>query len=103
MITFSDSKDPIWNSRDPNRVSKTPYQIPGLNYYSGNSVLFNFRGDNARVFQRVSMNLNMTVGQAACQLLGRYTQSTLAASCVYERLYCVLCNVFTPTRKTQDF
>jgi len=28
------------------------------------------------------MNLNMTVGQAACQLLCRYTQSTLAASCV---------------------
>jgi len=25
------------------------------------------------------MNLNMTVGQAACQLLCRYTQSTLAA------------------------
>ena len=38
--------------------------------------------DNARVFQRVSMNLNMTVGQAVCQLLCRYTQSTLAASCV---------------------
>jgi len=28
------------------------------------------------------MNLNMTVGQAACRLLCRYTQSTLAASCV---------------------
>jgi len=28
------------------------------------------------------MNLNMTVGQAACQLLCRYAQSTLAASCV---------------------
>ena len=55
-----------------------------LNYYSRNLVLFNFRRDNARVFQRVSMNLNMTVGQAACQLLCRYrpTQSTLAASCV---------------------
>jgi len=25
------------------------------------------------------MNLNMTVGQAACQLLCQYTQSTLAA------------------------
>jgi len=24
MIIFSDSKDPIWNSRDPNRVPKTP-------------------------------------------------------------------------------
>jgi len=53
-----------------------------LNYYSQNLVLFNFRGDNARVFQRISMNLNMTVGQAACQLLRRYTQSTLSASCV---------------------
>jgi len=28
------------------------------------------------------MNLNMTVGQAACQLLCRYTQSMLAAFCV---------------------
>jgi len=28
------------------------------------------------------MNLNMTVGQAACRLLCRYTQSTLAASCL---------------------
>ena len=31
---------------------------------------------------KVSMNLNMMVGQAACQPLCRYTQSTLAASCV---------------------
>ena len=53
-----------------------------LNYYARNLLLFNFLGDNARVFQRVSMNLNMTVGQAVCQLLCRYTQSTLAASCV---------------------
>jgi len=45
-------------------------------------VLFNFRGDNTRAFQRVSMNLNMTVGQAACQLFCLYTESTLAASCV---------------------
>jgi len=28
------------------------------------------------------MNLNMTVVQAICQLLCRYTQSTLAVSCV---------------------
>jgi len=53
-----------------------------LNYYSRNLVSFNFRGENARVFQRVSMNLNMTVGQAACQLLCRHAQSPLAASCV---------------------
>jgi len=53
-------------------------------------VLFNFRGDNARVFQRVSMNLNVTVGQAACQLLCWYTQSTLAASCV-----CWIVPIFT--------
>jgi len=32
-----------------------------------------FRIDNARVFQRVSTNLNITVGQAACRLLCRYT------------------------------
>jgi len=24
MIIFSDTRDPIWNSRDPNRVPKTP-------------------------------------------------------------------------------
>jgi len=45
-------------------------------------VLFNLGGDNARVFQRVSMNLSMTVSQAVCQLFCRYTQSTLAASYV---------------------
>jgi len=38
--------------------------------------------DNARVFQRVSRNLIMTVGQAVCQLLCLYTHSTLAATCV---------------------
>ena len=55
-----------------------------LNYYSQNLVSFNFRSDNTRVFQWVSIrvNLNMTVDQAACQLLCRYTHSTLAASCV---------------------
>ena len=53
-----------------------------LNYYLRYLVLFYFRRDNARAFQRVSMNLNMTVGQAACQLLCRYTQSMLAAFCV---------------------
>jgi len=30
--------------------------------------LIRFRVDSARVFQRVSMNLNMTVAQAACRL-----------------------------------
>jgi len=52
--------------------------------YPRNLVLFNFRGDHARVFQRVpmKMNVNMTVGQAACQLLCRYAHSALAASCV---------------------
>ena len=53
-----------------------------LNYYSRNLVSFNVRGDKARVFQRVSINLNTTVGQAASQLLCRYTQSILTASCV---------------------
>jgi len=45
---------------------------------------FRLRVDNARIFQRVSMNLNVTVGQAACRLLCRYrpTQCTLAASCI---------------------
>jgi len=51
-----------------------------LSYSSRNLVLFNFRVDNARFFGRVAMNVSMTtVGQAACQLLCRYTQSTLAA------------------------
>jgi len=45
--------------------------------------LIRFRVDNARVLQRVSMNLNMTVGQAACQLLHRQTRSTLAAYYVW--------------------
>jgi len=40
---------------------------PGLKYYSRNLVLFNFHCDNTSVFQQVPMNLNMTVGQAACQ------------------------------------
>jgi len=42
--------------------------------------LIRFRVDNPRVFQRVSMNLNMTICQAACRLSCRYTQWTLAAS-----------------------
>jgi len=52
---------------------------------------FRFRGDNARVFQQISMNLDMTVGQAACQLLCRYTQYTLAASCVCWIVLIVTC------------
>ena len=44
--------------------------------------LIRFRVDNAIVSQQVHMNLNMTVGQVACRILCRYTQSTLAASCV---------------------
>jgi len=63
-----------------------------LNYYSQNLVLVIFRGDSARVIQQVSMNLNMMVGQAACQLLCRYTQSTLAASCVYWIVPIVMCD-----------
>jgi len=43
--------------------------------YVLNLVLFKFCGDHARVFQRVPMNVNMTVGQAACQLLCRYAQA----------------------------
>jgi len=38
--------------------------------------LFRFRVDNARVFQQISMNLNMTAGQAACRILRRNTQCT---------------------------
>ena len=39
----------------------------------GSIHLIRLRVDNARVFQRVSKNFNMTVGQAACRLLCRYT------------------------------
>jgi len=59
--------------------------------------LFNFRGDNARVFQRVSMNLNTTIGQAACQLLCRCTQRTLAASCVCWIVPTVTCDFIKRT------
>jgi len=41
--------------------------------------LIRFCVDDARVFQRVSMNVNMTIGQAACWLLCQYTQNTLTA------------------------
>jgi len=44
--------------------------------------LISFLGHNAWVYQRVSMNLNMTVCQAACRILCRNAQSTLAAFCV---------------------
>jgi len=44
--------------------------------------LIRFRVDYTRVFQRVSVNLNTTVGKAKCQLLCRHIQSTLAASWV---------------------
>jgi len=44
--------------------------------------LIRFRVDNARVFQRVSINLTMTAGQATWRLLCRRTESTLAVSCV---------------------
>ena len=64
----------------------------GLNYYSWNLVLLNFRGVSARVFQRISMNFNMTVGQAACQLLCRYTHSTLVSSCVCWIVPIVMCD-----------
>jgi len=33
---------------------------------------FRFRGDDARVFQQISMYLKVMVGQAACRLLCRY-------------------------------
>jgi len=33
--------------------------------------LIRFRDDYTRIFQQVSINLNMTVGQAACRLLLR--------------------------------
>jgi len=43
--------------------------------------------DNTRVFQRVLMNLNMTIGQAAC----RHTQGTLIASCFWWSMLIVTC------------
>jgi len=65
--------------------------------YSRNLVVFNFRGNHARVFQRVPMNLNMTVGQGACQLLCWYTQSTFAASCVCWIVPIVTCDSIKTT------
>jgi len=53
--------------------------------------LFRSLVDNARVFQRVSMNLYMTIGQAACPLLCRYSQCTLAASCIFWIVPIVTC------------
>jgi len=55
--------------------------------------LFRFRVANAKAFQRVSMNLNMTVGQAACRLLFRYTQCTLAASCICWIVPIAMCGI----------
>jgi len=34
--------------------------------------LITFRVDNARVLQRVSINLNMTVGQAVCRCQAKF-------------------------------
>jgi len=67
-----------------------------LNHYSRNLVLFNFRGDNARVFQRVSTNLLMTVGQGACQLLCRYLKHT---GCVLHLLNRTDCYVVTLSKE----
>ena len=41
-----------------------------------------FRVDNARVFQRISMNLSMTVGQAACPV--DILNARLTVSCIAE-------------------
>jgi len=54
--------------------------------------LIRFCIGNTRVFQRVFMNLNMTVGQAACRLWCRHTQSTVTASCVGESCRLLLVN-----------
>jgi len=64
---------------------------------TNNSLIFihliRFCVDNARVFQRVFMNLNMTVGQAASRLWCRHTQSTLNASCVWWIVSIVTCEL----------
>jgi len=39
MIIFADSRDPIFNSRDPNRVPKTPLKNPGQNNFQDSKVL----------------------------------------------------------------
>ena len=52
--------------------------------------LIRFRVDNAGVFQRVAMNLNMTVGQATCRLLCRYTQKPVGCFlCLLNRTDCM--------------
>jgi len=54
--------------------------------------LIRFRVDNAKAFQRASMNLNMTIGQAACLPLLNRTIITCESS---EKTCGSLCLKFT--------
>jgi len=52
--------------------------------------LIRFCGDNARFSQRVSINLNTMVGQAACRLMCRYAQSMLTLHPAFAESYQLL-------------
>jgi len=56
--------------------------------------LCGFRVDNARVFQRVSINLNMTVGQAAYRLFIIMSTYSMHVGCVLYLLNCTDCCVW---------
>jgi len=47
MIIFSDSRDPIFNSRDPIRVPKTPSKNPAL--------MYSFKGEKCFCLQHVRL------------------------------------------------
>jgi len=72
--------------------------ISSINKHSSTIYVFNFIHfirfcvDNARVFQRVLMNLNMTVGKAACRLYCRILKA-LWLRPAYYRVNCVDCYV----------
>jgi len=58
MIIFPDSRDPIFNSRDPNRVPKTPQNKPCLfvKYFPQNGMLTKYLG-------RENLELSLRVAQ----------------------------------------
>ena len=56
MIIFSDSWDPIFNSRDPNRVPKTPWKTWAYIYQIETNLLKIFaRPENSEGFSTISV------------------------------------------------
>ena len=78
--------------------------MPRLLFMNFSSIhLITFRVDNTRVFQRVSMKFNMTVGQAACRLLCRYRQLKAACGCVLCLLIRTDCYVWIRRKNLRPF